>query len=377
MPCVIHDVLCVVLPFLNWQALTRIPPSQLPECQSLPQSRKANDDLYSAPIIVHDVAQWPKHPTPAANIQLCWCCTAVTCGIRLVHDTWAWSILDVAIEMGDNQGPILPHAIPRFCRSFYWTNIPDEQKHDCPYLYHIIFNRITLNVTGIIIAEVILAIRTWALWRRSKRVGIVLVVLAVSAIVPAYVICWEWMRRGHLVYAINPAVGCTQTDGSPIIAVDFILIVLWESAVLGLTLFSGLPSFRVNRGRSLLSVLYRDGVLFYIYLLAFSIVNITVVITAPRLLAGILTSMQRAVHSSLSARVILNLREVERRELDYSLAINSMPLRDIKSRFEVRFARSDPSTLASSSSGGEIEMTVTQWINGVYDVKYVLIAIDP
>jgi len=216
------------------------------------------------------------------------------------------------------------------------------------------------NVSGIIIAELILAIRTWALWKRSKRVGIVIVVLAISAIIPAYVICWEWMRESNLVYTVDPTVGCTQTNGSPIIAIDFILIIIWESAVLGLTLFSGLPSFRVDRGRSLLSVAYRDGVLFYIYLLAFSIVNITVVIAAPRLLAGILTTMQRAVHSCLSARVILNLREVERRELDQSLAINSIPLRDIKSRFEVRFARSDPSTLASSSSGGEMGATVTQ-----------------
>jgi len=119
---------------------------------------------------------------------------------------------------------------------------------------------------------------------------------------------------------------------------------------LGLTLASGLTSFRINRGRGLFSVLVRDGVLFYVYLLAFSIVNIAVVLAAPRYLANILTTMQRAIHSSLSARVVLNLREVERIDLDESLAVNSTQLREMVARVDCRFERWDQSATISESS---------------------------
>jgi len=178
-------------------------------------------------------------------------------------------------------------------------------------------------VIGVAIAELILVIRTWALWGREKRIGIFLFVLYVSLVIPAFVFMIIFVNS--LTFAVTKDIGCTPTGGSPLIVGDFLIIVLIETVVLGLTLGRGWYNYRGRRG--LLAVLYRDGIAFYFALLTLSIVNITVVIAAPIDLSNLLTTIQRVLHSCLSARVILNLREVEKGELERSLTLNSFALR--------------------------------------------------
>ncbi|KAH8102028.1 hypothetical protein BXZ70DRAFT_47824 [Cristinia sonorae] len=186
-----------------------------------------------------------------------------------------------------------------------------------------------LIVIGITLAEIILMIRTWAIWGRSRRIAICLGVACVSLLVPVLVIEHLWLKT--LVFSPYPSPatpGCLLTGGSSIIAVSFIIVIIFETFVLVLTLIKGVQHYRLAGNRDLVAVLYRDGVLFYIYLFIISIINFIVIVAAPRELADILAIFQRVMHSCLSARVLLNLREARERETRLT-SLNSTPLQHI------------------------------------------------
>ncbi|KAK7682860.1 hypothetical protein QCA50_014246 [Cerrena zonata] len=184
-------------------------------------------------------------------------------------------------------------------------------------------------VLGIMVAEIILTIRTWAIWGRSKRIGIILGVSALVAIIPTLYI--EKVFLDSLVFSPYPSPatpGCLLTAGNPIIAASFVIVILFETLVLTLTLIKGVQHYRIASGRGFVSVLYRDGVVFYIYLFGISVVNLIVIVAAPRDLANLLAIFQRVMHSLLSARVLMNLREANQRE--YALAgMQSSPLQHL------------------------------------------------
>jgi len=185
-------------------------------------------------------------------------------------------------------------------------------------------------VIGIATAEIILVVRTWAIWGRTRKMGLILAAACLVAIVPVLYV--ENVFLKSLVFSPYPnraTPGCLLTAGSPIIAISFVIIIVFETFLLILTLIKGIQHYRVAGSRGFVTVLYRDGILFYFYLLGFSIVNLIVIIAAPRDLADILATLQRVLHSSLSARVLMNLREARLRELDQLTLSTDTPLRHL------------------------------------------------
>ncbi|TCD65722.1 hypothetical protein EIP91_002298, partial [Steccherinum ochraceum] len=152
---------------------------------------------------------------------------------------------------------------------------------------------VRLIVAGIIVAEGILMIRTWAIWNRGKRMAAALVALSVVAIVTACVIEGVYLKT--LAFASFPGPdtpGCLLIGGNPTIGVNFIIIILVETVVLILTLTGGIQRFRFSgRRQGLASILYRDGILFYVYLFGISLINFIVILTVPSYSGDILTGL--------------------------------------------------------------------------------------
>ncbi|THH27213.1 hypothetical protein EUX98_g6975 [Antrodiella citrinella] len=162
----------------------------------------------------------------------------------------------------------------------YYQMKTDLSAVECKRIYMIAS---WLVVAGIIVAEVILMVRTWALWERGKRIGIFLVALSTAAIVVASVI--EGLYLKTLAFTSFPGSetpGCLLIGGNPTIGVNFIIIILVETAVLILTVTAGVQRFRFARGsQGLASKLHHDGIMFYIFLFAISLANFVVVLTIP------------------------------------------------------------------------------------------------
>jgi len=136
---------------------------------------------------------------------------------------------------------------------------------------------------GIVIAELVLVFRTWAIWGRNSKLAVgLLLLLCVLAIPTAF---FAYGGLVHIEFGPSPSQdleSCWMTKNpNKVLFIDYIMIVIFESIILGLTVYKGIPDFR-NSTSNLVVTLYRDGVLYYMYLIAFSLVNIIVLAVAPK-----------------------------------------------------------------------------------------------
>ncbi|KAJ3482314.1 hypothetical protein NLI96_g7066 [Meripilus lineatus] len=225
---------------------------------------------------------------------------------------------------------------------FYEMN-PSTSTRACNILYSVAGWFI---VMGIVIAEVILVLRTWTIWGRGKRIGYVLVTVSIVCLVPVLVI--QKIFLDSIVFPPNP--------GRETLGLGFLLSSPFFPELTGLKMHAN--PHRLHRGfkfhcgnsvrdirdhshggegsstivagsRKVAAVLYRDGVLFFCYLFGVSLINLIVIVTSPSHLApaNLLATFQRVMHSCLSARVLLNLRQAHRDELESPSNAESGPLR--------------------------------------------------
>jgi len=197
-------------------------------------------------------------------------------------------------------------------------------------------------VFGIMIAEVILVVRTWAIWQRSKRVLHCLILASFIFSVPVIVVEKIFLDSLRFVADPNQAKGCSVTTGTPIIAINFTILITFETFLLVFTVLKAVEDYKISNCPGVMSVLYRDGIVFYIYLLAISLINLVVVVATPRGLAEMLAIYQHVLHSCFSGKVLINLREaLRRRTRTLSLTdLVSTQLRHVHSESPARVADS-------------------------------------
>jgi len=162
---------------------------------------------------------------------------------------------------------------------------------------------------GILAAECILARRTWAIWAQSRTIGGVLIAALITFWIPMFYFLSQSLNSLVFTMAPDPSLpGCFLASQKNILFVVFILITSFETLVLILTLTSFIPFYREKKTQ-LIQVLFRDGIMNYVYLCALSVCNVVVLLTAPHGYSTLLSALQRVLHSVLSARVLLNLRK--------------------------------------------------------------------
>jgi hypothetical protein len=159
----------------------------------------------------------------------------------------------------------------------------------------------------ICVAHLILLVRTYALWFKSKVVLYGLVLLFSTAFA---IDCWIMaLFMSSRTFAPAPLPiwpGCFPSSNSSVGIYDYVTVIIYESVILFLTLYSGYKRFR-HSATPLLVILYRDGVLFFSLLFALSLGNVlTLVIGTPK---AYLTTLQSVFHSLLSTRILLHARE--------------------------------------------------------------------
>ncbi|KAI0297964.1 hypothetical protein BC826DRAFT_1103290 [Russula brevipes] len=189
-----------------------------------------------------------------------------------------------------------------------------------------------LSVVTILSSELILAMRAWAIWGRSRAILVFLIVLLIACAVPAIVVVVQDMVTAVVV----PTVTLSGVPRCQILVdtiqdawlVPYIVIMVFEAVVLGLTLYKIL---RIHQGvpkpwrSTLLDVLWIDGVMYFIFMLLLGILNVGLVLNVsvslfsiimenspaneyskdPRLRAGG-SQLQTVFHSALSTRVALH-----------------------------------------------------------------------
>jgi hypothetical protein len=161
-----------------------------------------------------------------------------------------------------------------------------------------------LNVFGITITQIILTLRTIAIWERNRWVTVILGFVFFSTL--AMSILGSKLYLDSLIFI--PAsraffFGCVLIDSNKATVINFTSVFFSETVIVILTLIRAQRHLRQSRS-SWVHQLYKSGFLFYFYLLAINSLNIIFPIIAPVSLRTNFTDPQRALHSMLCTRVI-------------------------------------------------------------------------
>jgi len=166
-----------------------------------------------------------------------------------------------------------------------------------------------LLILGLTFAEIILSVRTWAVWKCNRYVGLLLSGLFVGSLILDSVLVERYLKTLALAPPLYHGFrGCFLTGASDIIYINFILMVVVDIIVLVLMCISAWQSYRRGNANELSVVVHRDGMLFYVYLLVFTEGNFIIMLAAPPSFQTMLTPLQTTFYSVFSCRIVLNIR---------------------------------------------------------------------
>lgn len=166
-----------------------------------------------------------------------------------------------------------------------------------------------LMIAGISLSELVLTLRVWAVWGRSSRVGLTLSILFFLAFSSSFVVSGFFLSSLQFVKKPFPAFqGCFMTNASRVVYLNWVILMAYEAAILVMMVIPGISAYRLGGDTVLHAIVYRDGVIVYIYLFALSTVNVIVSVSLPHIYVDILWSVERCLHSMLTSRVLLDIR---------------------------------------------------------------------
>ncbi|OJA21613.1 hypothetical protein AZE42_01686 [Rhizopogon vesiculosus] len=211
--------------------------------------------------------------------------------------------------------------------------------------------QVMLYAIGDTISGQIFMIRTWAVWERSKVVGLVLFTEAViSAVVELYTNA-AYANSLTFFQGYNLG-GCFVLTSNPIVLVACYLLLANQFTYLVLVVLKTYPTARSERTISRLSnVILQDGVLFYIMLFALVVVNM-VFLFQPGITSTVLTVPSRVCQSIFATRIILHIRDVDKsKTIDAftSTAMRSLMFNDVLGQIEVEM-EDQPVRMASAQN---------------------------
>ncbi|KAF8140785.1 hypothetical protein K438DRAFT_1879334 [Mycena galopus ATCC 62051] len=171
---------------------------------------------------------------------------------------------------------------------------------------------------GISGAQAILIVRTYALSGRRRSVGIIFTSIWAVGLSATIVLVVFFVRS--TVYTPSPfqgIPGCYQAEsGTTDLVIIFIMVFVTETMIMAYTLYLGITKYRDVR-TPLVVTLYRDGITYYVCLCVVSFWNVFMLLDGrvfpKEALAQVLNTFLRVMHSVLSTRVLLHIRDVERK----------------------------------------------------------------
>ncbi|KAI0045044.1 hypothetical protein FA95DRAFT_173081 [Auriscalpium vulgare] len=171
------------------------------------------------------------------------------------------------------------------------------------------FTAVTWLITsGVLISEFILLLRTYAIWERRRWVLILCCSIAAFLYAPAILVTELEVKSLRFADArTDGRPGCALEHAGSIIFISYVLLMISETIIFVLTAIKAVQHLRRTRSPMVVA-LYRDGVLFYFYILIVTLANVIVPVAAPSAFANWLATPQRALHSIMCTRVLLSIQ---------------------------------------------------------------------
>ncbi|KAE9392240.1 hypothetical protein BT96DRAFT_979524 [Gymnopus androsaceus JB14] len=147
-----------------------------------------------------------------------------------------------------------------------------------------------MYIIGIALTEVILTMRTWALWGQNIKLTIGLPIFFLCCWVPNFYIMQRFLdTQTYMASPFPNQVGCVILGGQPVLFLCWIILMIYEA-----------------------------GITYYIYLFVLSIVNVVVILSLSHDLENLFSPPQRVIQTLLTSRAILHMRSQSRKQSQLS-----------------------------------------------------------
>ncbi|KDR78705.1 hypothetical protein GALMADRAFT_244210 [Galerina marginata CBS 339.88] len=190
----------------------------------------------------------------------------------------------------------------------YQLSIPGTWYAQCAFAFKL---NAWLFVFGLGIGEIIMTIRTWAVWGKSRFMKFALPIFYVCTWSAGFAIIGIFLQSLKFdPNPLTPYLGCLATYTSSIIFSSWVLLLVYDAVMFILMLIPAFKAFRAGGTSRLMTVVLRDGVLYYLYLFIISLINILITLTFPVALLLVISLMSRVLHAILACRVVLEIHSL-------------------------------------------------------------------
>ncbi|KAH7906393.1 hypothetical protein BJ138DRAFT_1162727 [Hygrophoropsis aurantiaca] len=180
------------------------------------------------------------------------------------------------------------------------------------------------------ICEGLLILRTYAFWLGDRRILYGLLTLAAACIVGSVCISAFYLPNSP-GQRLPSSPGCIF-ESSRRSAFQYIFLAIYESVLLGLTLYKRFMHYRVSTS-SMILTLYRDGILYISCILLITLINVIIYAMVPIGYSNAMDAPQIVTHSLLASRILFNLWRNHAHILQRNSATNSFALNALIPRF--------------------------------------------
>ncbi|KAF9035060.1 hypothetical protein BDZ89DRAFT_1130522 [Hymenopellis radicata] len=136
-----------------------------------------------------------------------------------------------------------------------------------------------MSTAGMVLAEVILTLRTWAVWNRPRFLTVSMLTLFSASVITSFLVMGIFLS-----------------------SLQFMLLLMVVKA------YQQFRQAREIGSSQVLHVILKDGIMYYIYLSVLNITNVIVISSLAPDLLGLLVLLERVIHAMLACRVVTNIR---------------------------------------------------------------------
>ncbi|KAJ7784289.1 hypothetical protein B0H16DRAFT_293030 [Mycena metata] len=137
------------------------------------------------------------------------------------------------------------------------------------------------TILGLAMSEAIFVLRTYALSGRRQKIIYIFGAIYLICVLAIVVMMSVLLRyQSYSVFPLGLG-GCNLTGGPIILAgLAFILLLINETALMSYTLWLGFKLYR-HSSSQLVETLYRDGIMYFVFLCLGSAANVVLLVAAP------------------------------------------------------------------------------------------------
>lgn len=185
-----------------------------------------------------------------------------------------------------------------------------------------------IHIIGIVAAEALLVIRTWAFWKKSKRLLIGLLIYSMATVIGAAAM--NILPNHQLISTdVSMIPGSCGFESSRNAALVYAILALFECVILVLTAYKWFYDYRDSEIQtSIVTTVYGGSMLYMMCIIAITVTNVIIDAALPVGFTNIFDTLQLVIHSVLASRILFHLRSSDGRAHD-----TDMPLLVSAARF--------------------------------------------